>query len=132
MGFKVGEAYWIIPGYAGQYLICIKCKIEEIQKLSDDSFEFYWLNEPLGHSVYREELYTDIKLAASELLKRYNEEKEFNNKRADIFLYRAEAIRHIFNTIPKESDNWIAPSYPDKEHLKEWFNVEDIINGRIK
>jgi hypothetical protein len=46
---------WYIPGFGGDSLLAIKINLIEKDEIGEN---FYWADEPIGHSVLKEELLT--------------------------------------------------------------------------
>lgn len=120
--YQVGDKGWLVLGYRAHGLIAAECTVTEVindlNKKFPEAQIFYYLDEPIGHSIAGDELMSREE-AEEELLDRYHNELEFNGaKQTDITLedFRREQ-KIILNDYNK---------YPEKKHLLEWFNVKDI------
>jgi hypothetical protein len=135
MDYKVGDKVWYIPGFRLDGLLAIQCTITEV----DDTFRqreaqaylFYWIDEPVGHSLDEDNFFQTKEDAARELLSRREQllkyyERENVVENAQLEKYRAKMIQFIMSTWPPGEKTW-PETYPDKE----WFNLEDIDNGKL-
>jgi|SRR3990172_2502100 len=136
---EIGDEIWFIPGYAENSLIAVKCKIIEIEdfarKRYSNGFLFYYIDEVCGHAIGASDACGCKEEAIEELLSRYKEAKENiygldNEAKTDVTLqdYRNDTKKFILSTHGEDADENSFPMYPDKQHLIDWFNVEDIIN----
>jgi hypothetical protein len=73
--YKTGDKMWYIPGYRENQLIAILCTIKEVDAISTDEYALYWLDEPIGHAVFGDELLHRDE-AVEEILSRYKDEIE--------------------------------------------------------
>lgn len=132
--YKIGDKFWWIPGYSGNHLIAIQVTITEIDdyfyKKDPNSYIFYWIDEPSGHSLDSDELFKTKEEAEKELLIRYhselqNDEPRDVNIEATLKDYREAAAKFIISTHSEEIDlEKFLSNYPEKT---EWFNVKKII-----
>lgn len=137
--FKVGDKKFYIPGYRAHQLICILCTIVEVEE-AGDAGAYYWLDEPIGHSVHEEELlYQDE--AAIELMCRYQDELMGDYDPKDNVLipsatledFRKESIRFINSTRKNVGcDDADFSHLVEKRSWDDWFNPQMVFDKRNK
>ena len=76
--FRKGAFVWFIPGYRDIDLIAIRCTIIEVSdyyKVNNKGSLAYWLDEPLGYSLFEHQLLVNRTEAEQDLQEFMNEEK---------------------------------------------------------
>ena len=139
---KTGDKVWFIPGYSGNHLLVVECEIIEIDddfyKKDPNAYIFYWLDEPIGHSVDEEELFSSLEDAKNYLL-------EIEHELTDPLLnanlndYRKDRIHFVVSTWEdlsleeqaEEREYWLN-RLTYKQHLTQWFNLKDLHEERLE
>ena len=143
--YKVGDKVWCVPGYRDNSLIAVECTIVKIddsfRKKHPDAYLFYWVDEPTGHALDEDELYTFeeaklILLTRKEMLEDFHEDERINCN-ADLIAYRTNGLKFIVSTwedAPEEAKNveTMLKNYPAKERGKNWFNISDLVGNGWK
>jgi hypothetical protein len=129
---KKGDKVWYIPGYRAKDLIVIHCAIIDVD---DTENPFYWLDEPIGHSVGESDIYDKLEHAETELRFRYvraRKEAEDDNEdppgddAGNLELFRKTGKSFIVKT--HEAHGGKHPGFssemcPPKKAGKDWFNI---------
>lgn len=129
MDYKVGDKVWIIPGYRLTGLIAIECTIvdlhDEFRKIDPNAYMFYWVDEPTGHFLDKDELLSKEE-AIEELLAIaltcFAYEPENFNEDVTLEEFRESSKNFIMGTWHEDNPVWTV-EYPDKQKEVEWFNV---------
>jgi len=143
--FDAGEEVWIV--YARTLIV--RCTICEVNKWARNShasaFLFYDVDEPIGHDLPEDELYTSKEEALWELALQVDDELNYlkENKDQDAINeytgrfsetlddLRTGFIHSIAKTHGdkyKASKAWMEQAYPKKERGIDWFNYNDLIS----
>lgn len=143
MEFKVGDSVWYVAGYRGDALLAILCKIQEVddyfRKKHPEAILFYWLDEPIGHSLAADEFFLTREEAELDIQDRAKMEDlegmDPLDENAELDKFRESSLRFILSTWNKgkdteESVKEMLNSYPRKERGKQWFNLADLKHGK--
>jgi len=115
---------WYIPGYGGDVLIAIKVKSVE-----EEPGGFIWVDEPIGHGITIDELFTTREEAENELRHRIETAKEYDEKIIAVSLTecRESMVKFIKSTWKRAGINIdLENDYRDKEEDLEWFGPQHI------
>lgn len=130
--FKEGDKVWFIPGDKEETLIAIQCSIIEV----DRSFRakhpkanlFYWLDEPIGHSVTSDYFFESKEEALEDLKERWVEYIEevpaASCKDTSLQGYRSFFEEKIKKTWGQNHPGF--PQWPQKNERIDWFNVSHL------
>jgi hypothetical protein len=141
--FQAGDVVWIVPRDAN---LIIRCTITEVddyfRKLEPQAYLFYWIDEPIGHSLAEDELFSTEKEAITELL---GEEKEVelemiaeletelgvSGLEVDLMKWRQRRMKFIISTwedAPQTEDflREQLKQFPNKVQGQDWFNPSDL------
>ncbi len=123
---KVGDRVWIIPGNKHPALLAIRCTITEIQQERPDDIPFFWIDQPIGHSLGEEEL----------ILTRSNAKKFLGEMIRSERKMKREFTASDLNTCRKRFKSFIKktweragikhtgfPRYKRKKKGVEWFTL---------
>jgi len=117
--YKVGDQRYYVPGVKGSDLIVIRCTVKVVD---DDGW--YWLDEPIGHSVHEEEMLCRDD-AIIEMMSRFGIRQD-DGGRAQLSAFRQKAE----NSITSSQTHPGFPLRPDKEPWVEWVNPQMILDKR--
>lgn len=109
---KVGNKRWYVYGYDTPLLI-------HVTIVDIDEFGI-WIDEPLGHEVYEDELYDNLDDAMQEMKAR----KSGTNDPFTLEEFRVNSAEFILST--RKDDNRTVEEflndYPEKIKNVDWFN----------
>lgn len=142
--YKVGDKVWYHKG-----TLLVLCTIVEVndefrKQYGPKAVLYYWLDEPIGHAVDAEELYSDFKEAKKALKEFVKNTKEFYDEEGLPFrehslpLDRKHSARFILSThqkgkkwgqrdlVTKTRCERFLKAYPPKKKGVEWFSGKEM------
>jgi hypothetical protein len=131
-----GDDAWAV--YRG---IAIKCKVLDVEdhwaKKHPDGIYFYWLDEPIGHSLPADELFLNREDAKKELLRLWDDEDPFDTDEekedhlnASLDLWREIGTDFIIKSHEQsnhEHPGWEDGFMPPKKPDEDWFNIAMVL-----
>lgn len=134
--YTVGDELWVIPGFQHPHLLVIRCVIKEVEDWSEGGkipggLTFYWVDEPIGHSVdIGHEAYRSKQQAMTELRHRLGENKKrttnkSRSSKSSLRAFRQRAKKFIRGTWKraKVSRKMKFPIYKNKKKGIDWFTI---------
>ena len=130
---NLNDEVWFIPRGAA---LIVKCKIDEIddhaRKRDPQAYLFYWLDEPVGHGLDRDDVFVGTKKEAIACLQEYiqdikdDPDEDITRYQTDLETWRRTASEFIISTHGKQGKKEKYGKYPFKYTPKtygtEWFN----------